>query len=84
MILSFAPPRESSQRKRGPEKTTGSVYRHLRQASSRSKKPNPVRTFSGQLSHRITIVNNRFMGIKKKRPSQLCYEKASPFLNIIL
>jgi len=39
--------KETNQRKRAPEKTTGSVFRQLRNAISPSKKQNPVRAFSG-------------------------------------
>jgi len=54
MSLSFAPPKESNQRKKSPEKTTVPVFRQLRNAIYRSKKQEAVRTFSGLPSHCYT------------------------------
>jgi hypothetical protein len=48
----FCSSKRKGPKKRSPEKTTGSVFRHLHDATFRSKKQNPVRTFSGVSSAR--------------------------------
>jgi hypothetical protein len=44
VIPFFCSSKRKELKKRRPEKTTGSAFRHLRKAISRSKKQNPVRT----------------------------------------
>jgi len=51
MFISFAPPKEMNQRKGGRKRQPQPVFRQLRQAISRSKKQDAVRTFSGFPTH---------------------------------
>jgi len=47
MFISIAPPKEMNQRKVGRKRQPQPVFRQLRKATSRSKKPDTVRAFSG-------------------------------------
>jgi len=61
----FCSSKRKEPKKKSPEKTTGSVFRHLRNAIFRSKKQSPVRTFSGlptqlsnpQIVNKYLIIN---------------------------
>jgi hypothetical protein len=52
MFISFAPPKEMNQRKRGRKRQPHLFFCHLRQALSPSEKQDAVRTFSGSPSRR--------------------------------
>jgi hypothetical protein len=74
MLLSFAPPKESNQRKRVRKIQPIPVFRQLRKAIFRSKKQGAVRKFSGFALPRSKDLT--LLKIIKKNPSQLHFDTA--------